>query len=495
MDSFVIHPDDVVKVVVNDPSPVAVNVAGAVPVSVVLIGGPQGIPGSVGATGATGPAGAASTVPGPPGAKGETGSVGATGAKGDTGTAATVSVGTVSTGNPGSSATVTNSGTTSAAVFNFAIPRGADGTTGATGATGAAGSAATVNVGTVTTGAAGSSASVTNAGTSNAAVFNFAIPKGDVGATGAVGSAGATGATGAKGDTGAAGAAATVSVGTVSTGNAGSSATVTNVGTTSAAVFNFSIPRGDTGATGATGAKGDTGAAGTTSWTGITDKPTDLVTTTGTQSLTNKTLTSPVINNPTGIGAGTVGKNFFPTNSYASGYYYTFNFAASGSTTNNLGNNNLRLSSAVVTSTVSISRLWVEHTAAGEATAVLRIGIYADNGNGWPGSLVLDAGTVSMSGTAAVQEVTVSLTLTPGVYWVGGVVQGAATTQPTVRTINGITMENHNIPFGTTLPVAGTTRTSVVQGGVTGSLPSTFPVLSTSTISGSNPARIGFKVT
>lgn len=49
------------------------------------------------------------------------------GAKGD---AATVTVGTTSTLPAGSSATVTNSGTTSAAVFNFGIPAGADGTDG-----------------------------------------------------------------------------------------------------------------------------------------------------------------------------------------------------------------------------------------------------------------------------------------------------------------------------------------------------------------------------
>ena len=48
------------------------------------------------------------------------------------------------------------------------------------------------------------------------------------------------------------GSAATISVGTVSTLSPGSSATVVNVGTTSAAVFNFGIPRGDTGASGST---------------------------------------------------------------------------------------------------------------------------------------------------------------------------------------------------------------------------------------------------
>jgi hypothetical protein len=62
------------------------------------------------------------------------GPVGALGAKGD---AATVSVGTITTGAAGTSASVTNSGTSSAAVLNFTIPKGADSTVkGDTGARG-----------------------------------------------------------------------------------------------------------------------------------------------------------------------------------------------------------------------------------------------------------------------------------------------------------------------------------------------------------------------
>lgn len=56
-----------------------------------------------------------------------------TGPKGDTGpagTAATVTIGTVTTGAAGTQAQVTNSGTASAAVLNFTIPKGADGTGG-----------------------------------------------------------------------------------------------------------------------------------------------------------------------------------------------------------------------------------------------------------------------------------------------------------------------------------------------------------------------------
>lgn len=56
--------------------------------------------------------------------------------------------------------------------------------------------------------------------------------------------------------TGPSGNAATIAVGTVTTGTAGSSVQVTNSGTNSAVVLNFTIPQGDTGPQGATGATG-----------------------------------------------------------------------------------------------------------------------------------------------------------------------------------------------------------------------------------------------
>ena len=121
---------------------------------------------------------------------------------------------------------------------------------------------ATVSIGTTSTGNAGTDASVTNTGTGTEAVLNFTIPRGNTGATGPTGPQGNTGATGpagadgndgadgATGATGAAGSAATIAIGTVTTGAAGSSATVTNSGSSSAATFDFSIPRGATGADG-----------------------------------------------------------------------------------------------------------------------------------------------------------------------------------------------------------------------------------------------------
>lgn len=59
--------------------------------------------------------------------------------------------------------------------------KGPAGATGATGATGDPGAAATITVGSTTTTAYGNAASVTNSGTSSAAVFDFVIPQGKPG--------------------------------------------------------------------------------------------------------------------------------------------------------------------------------------------------------------------------------------------------------------------------------------------------------------------------
>lgn len=172
---------------------------------------------------------------------------------GGTGTAGTVTIGTVTTGAPGSSATITNVGTAENAILDFVIPRGdvgANGTTGATGATGPVGPAGP-------TGATGATGPQGPAGPQGAAGAQGETgpqgaqgepgeqgPQGDTGPQGATGATGATGPTGA---TGAQGPAGSITIGAVTTGSPGTSVSVTNSGTSAAAVLNFTIPRGDPG--------------------------------------------------------------------------------------------------------------------------------------------------------------------------------------------------------------------------------------------------------
>lgn len=72
-------------------------------------------------------------------------------------------------------------------------------------------------------------------------------PKGDKGEQGEKGEPGEQGPQGPAGTPGADGKAATVKVGTVTTLEAGSNATIENVGTETDAIFNFGIPKGNTG--------------------------------------------------------------------------------------------------------------------------------------------------------------------------------------------------------------------------------------------------------
>lgn len=194
------------------------------------------------------------------------------------GPAGTIAIGTVSTGAAGSAVTITNSGTPKAAVLDISIPQGLQGVDGkgvsiaGTAATysalptglgptdsgkgyfvtadgdlyvwdgsafpangsgiafqGPTGVAATIAIGSITAAAAGTPPSVTNSGTDSAVVLNFTIPKGD------------------KGDNGAA---ATIAVGTVTKLAANATPTVVNSGTSNAAVLDIGIPSGVDGARG-----------------------------------------------------------------------------------------------------------------------------------------------------------------------------------------------------------------------------------------------------
>ena len=95
------------------------------------------------------------------------------------GAAATITVWSTTTGTPWSSASVTNSWTSSAAVLDFTIPQWAKWEPWEDGQDWADGAAATITVWTTTTLPAWSSATVTNVWTSQDAILNFGIPKGD----------------------------------------------------------------------------------------------------------------------------------------------------------------------------------------------------------------------------------------------------------------------------------------------------------------------------
>lgn len=105
------------------------NKAGLDNPSPITIKGIKGNPGEKGEPGQRGEQGAQG-IQGPRGIQGEQGERGVQGAQGPAGTAATITIGNVTTSAPGTSAQVTNRGTSSAAVLDFVLPKGKDGADG-----------------------------------------------------------------------------------------------------------------------------------------------------------------------------------------------------------------------------------------------------------------------------------------------------------------------------------------------------------------------------
>jgi hypothetical protein len=163
---------------------------------------------------------------------------------------------------------------------------------------------------------------------------------------------------------------------------------------------------------------------------------------------------------------------------HLSGCYYVATPSAATSTANTLGNGTGRFSPFPVPAAITLTRIGAEVTVVGESGSKLRLGIYGDNGNGYPGELVIDAGTIN-GDSATVQEITISQPLQPGLYWIGAAVQAAPTTQPTVRTLAVIDQVTPIALTGGTTPTANhPSNVGFVGFSMTGALPSTWPTAS-----------------
>jgi hypothetical protein len=165
------------------------------------------------------------------------------------------------------------------------------------------------------------------------------------------------------------------------------------------------------------------------------------------------------------------------------------------------GNALLRLVPFIVPQALTIAQIGTEFTVAGDAASIFRMAVYADDGTGYPGSLLLDggsistgtgnAGTVATGGTPGVYMNTgiTPLALAPGMYWTGGAVQGVAVTQPTMRTAQFIQFAGAN----NVLPGTGATSIGYAQSSVSGAMPANFVAFSSLSVAG-NATRIVFKL-
>lgn len=206
------------------------------------------------------------------GLKGPKGDTGNTGPQGEPGIAATIEVGETVTLEPEEPALVENTGNETNAVLKFSLPKGAKGDKGDKGDTGEGlnikgaldsendlpadgqpGDAYIIDGNLYVYVGEGGSV-VTNPKWSN--VGNIKGEKGDQGEQGPQGDPGPQGEPGEPGEDGVS---ATIEVGTVTSSEPGTQPTVTNVGDSTNAIFNFTIPKGDKGDKGDQGEKGEPG--------------------------------------------------------------------------------------------------------------------------------------------------------------------------------------------------------------------------------------------
>ena len=135
---------------------------------------------------------------------------------------------------------------------------------------------------------------------------------------------------------------------------------------------------------------------------------------------------------------------------------------------------------------ITLDRIAVECTAA-VASSTFRLGIYNSNADGEPSSLLLDAGTVSTA-TIGLKAITISQSLSAGLYYLAYGQQGGAT--------NATMRAYHNV-IGNWSPIASTTQqgssyvTGYNQDSVTGAFPSTFTTGQPNTL---QQCRVQFRV-
>lgn len=176
----------------------------------------------------------------------------------------------------------------------------------------------------------------------------------------------------------------------------------------------------------------------------------------------------------TGTAVPNVGQ---PVRSQSSHYFF---LSPTASTSATLGNGTLRAAPIYVPKRVTLDRIGAEVTSLGDVGSKVRLGIYNDNGNLYPGALLLDAGTIA-GDAIAVAEITISQVLDPGVYWLVGAVQLVTVLQPTVRTAAELPL----CPSAPDSTLMTTDLFGFSKAGVTGALPT--PWGATVTQSGSMP--------
>lgn len=157
------------------------------------------------------------------------------------------------------------------------------------------------------------------------------------------------------------------------------------------------------------------------------------------------------------------------------GNYYGPFLSGGAQTTQSIASaNSIRAFPFFVPKNTKFDRIAIRVTTAGTGTTPrARLGIYDDNGNVFPGNLVLDAGEVNVSATG-VKELTIDVTLQGGkLYWL--VLVG----QDTTSLVVAATAAGDIFPIvGYESDLSGTPLSGWAASQTYGALPATYPTAS-----------------
>ena len=225
--------------------------------------------------------------------------------------------------------------------------------------------------------------------------------------------------------------------------------------------------QGPAGATGATGATGSSGVIAVTA----------PITNSGTSTSAN-----------IGVDLSNIALKYASSwqTKYRSTYWYDAKNGATLTTGSFNQQNRLFAYPVFIQESITLDRIATECVTTAVASTTVRMGIYSADADGLPSTLVLDAGTVSTA-TTGLKAITISQTLSAGLYFFAYVWQGGASS-PTMRVTSR--------QGGLWTPVASTTQqsdgyaTQYYVDNITGAL-STF---GTPTVVSGNPIRIQYRV-
>ncbi len=144
-----------------------------------------------------------------------------------------------------------------------------------------------------------------------------------------------------------------------------------------------------------------------------------------------------------------------------------------------------------VPNAVTVSTLNIGVTT-GQTGGAARVGIYKDNGAGYPGALVYDSGAIAgLTTTTVVTKSGVATALAAGWYWIASIF----TASGTFPSVTGITA-NYGVVTNTqlgsdtaahALATSGQAATGISVAGTYGALPATFTSGATLTLNAATP--------